>query len=191
MKTAMEFRAGNVIMLGKDPMVVQRAEFSKSGRNASVVKMKLKNLLSGTATETVYRADEKFELVMLDRGKDLDWFGSPTIVALTIAAFVGLAFFVANEDDLKKFAKAPGASGIENMDEPGGGKRLVQALLRIVGIHLAQRPNRCALHHAQPCRFGQFLAVKPLWQGQRALQRQRTAAVGHDAHGAQGGSVKF
>ena len=40
MKIAQEIRAGNVIMLGKDPMVVQKADFSKSGRNASVVKMK-------------------------------------------------------------------------------------------------------------------------------------------------------
>ena len=46
MKTAQELRAGNVIMVGNDPMVVQKAEYSKSGRNASVVKMKLKNLLS-------------------------------------------------------------------------------------------------------------------------------------------------
>jgi catechol 2,3-dioxygenase-like lactoylglutathione lyase family enzyme len=38
--------------------------------------------------------------------------------------FIGLAFFVESEDDLKKFAKAPGASGIENLDEPGGGKRV-------------------------------------------------------------------
>jgi len=48
-------------------MVVQKAEFNKSGRNASVVKMKLKNLLSGSGTETVYRADEKFDLVQLER----------------------------------------------------------------------------------------------------------------------------
>ena len=67
MKIAQEIRAGNVIMVGNDPLVVQKAEFSKSGRNASVVKMKLKNLLSGSATETVYRADEKFELVQLER----------------------------------------------------------------------------------------------------------------------------
>ncbi|MGE0875834.1 MAG: elongation factor P [Burkholderiales bacterium] len=67
MKIAQDIRTGNVIMVGKDPLVVQKAEYSKSGRNASVVKMKLKNLLSGTATETVYRADEKFEIVVLDR----------------------------------------------------------------------------------------------------------------------------
>jgi len=67
MKIAQEVRAGNVIMVGKDPMVVQKAEFNKSGRNASVVKMKLKNLLSGSATETVYRADEKFDVIQLER----------------------------------------------------------------------------------------------------------------------------
>jgi elongation factor P len=67
MKIAQELRAGNVIMVGKDPLVVQRAEFNKSGRNASVMKMKLKNLLTGSTSETVYRADEKFDVVVLDR----------------------------------------------------------------------------------------------------------------------------
>jgi elongation factor P len=67
MKTAQEVRAGNVIMIGSEPMVVQKAEFTKSGRNASVVKMKLKNLLSNSGTETVYRADEKFDVVQLER----------------------------------------------------------------------------------------------------------------------------
>ncbi len=32
--------------------------------------------------------------VMLDRGKDLDWFGSGTVVALAVVAVVALAFFV-------------------------------------------------------------------------------------------------
>ena len=67
MKTAQELRVGNVIMVGKDPFVILRAEFNKSGRNASVVKMKLRNLLSGSGTETVYRADEKFDVVTLER----------------------------------------------------------------------------------------------------------------------------
>ncbi len=67
MKIAQEVRAGNVIMLGKDPMVVQKAEFSKSGRNASVVKMKMRNLLTGAPSESVYRADDKFEMVVLER----------------------------------------------------------------------------------------------------------------------------
>jgi len=81
MKIAQEIRAGNVIMVGKDPLVVQKAEFSKSGRNASVVKMKLKNLLSGSATETVYRADEKFEMVMLERKEvKYSYFAEPSYV---------------------------------------------------------------------------------------------------------------
>ena len=67
MKTAQELRVGNVIMVGKDPLVILRAEFNKSGRNASVVKMKLRNILSGSTTETVYRADEKFDVVTLER----------------------------------------------------------------------------------------------------------------------------
>jgi len=67
MKTAQEVRVGNVIVIGKDPMVVQKAEFNKSGRNASVVKMKLRNLLSGSGTETVYRADEKLDVVQLEK----------------------------------------------------------------------------------------------------------------------------
>lgn len=67
MKTAQELRAGNVFMVGSEPMVVQKAEYTKSGRNASVVKMKMKNLLTGAGTETVYRADDKFDVVVLDR----------------------------------------------------------------------------------------------------------------------------
>ncbi|MSQ04913.1 MAG: elongation factor P [Nitrosomonadaceae bacterium] len=66
MQIAKELRAGNVVMVGNEPMVVQKADFTKSGRNASVVKMKLKNLLSDAVTESVYRADEKFDIVVLD-----------------------------------------------------------------------------------------------------------------------------
>ena len=38
--------------------------------------------------------------------------------------FVGLAFFVEDEDALKRFARVPGATGVESIDEPGGGKRV-------------------------------------------------------------------
>lgn len=67
MKIAQELRAGNVIMVGKDPMVILKAEYNKSGRNAAVVKMKMKNLLSDAPLEAIYRADDKFETVMLER----------------------------------------------------------------------------------------------------------------------------
>ncbi len=38
--------------------------------------------------------------------------------------FVGLAYYAEREDDLKRLAKAPGASDVEAIDEPGGGKRV-------------------------------------------------------------------
>jgi catechol 2,3-dioxygenase-like lactoylglutathione lyase family enzyme len=38
--------------------------------------------------------------------------------------FIGFAYHAADEDDLKRLAKLPGASGIETVDEPGGGKRV-------------------------------------------------------------------
>ena len=81
MKTAQELRAGNVFMVGNDPMVVLKAEYSKSGRNASVVKMKMKNLLTGAPSETVYRADDKFDVVQLDRKEvTYSYFADPMYV---------------------------------------------------------------------------------------------------------------
>jgi elongation factor P len=81
MKTAQELRAGNVVMVGTDPLVVQKAEFQKSGRNSSVVKMKFKNLLTGSGSETVYKADEKFEIVTLDRKEcTYSYFADPMYV---------------------------------------------------------------------------------------------------------------
>ena len=81
MKTAQELRAGNVFMVGSDAMVVLKAEFSKSGRNASVVKMKMKNLLTGTPSEAVYRADDKFDTVQLDRKEvTYSYFADPMYV---------------------------------------------------------------------------------------------------------------
>ena len=68
-------------MVGNDPMVVQKSEYNKSGRNAAVVKMKLKNLLTGAATESVYKADEKFDVVVLDRKQcNYSYFADPMYV---------------------------------------------------------------------------------------------------------------
>jgi elongation factor P len=81
MKTAMELRVGNVIMIGNDPLVVQKAEYNKSGRNSAVVKMKFKNLLTDAPSESVYKADDKFELVVLEK-KDVtySYFADPLYV---------------------------------------------------------------------------------------------------------------
>jgi len=81
MKTAQELRAGNVIMIGNDPMVILKAEYSRSGRNGSVVKMKMKNLLTNSAKETVYSADDKFDQIILDRKEcTYSYFADPMYV---------------------------------------------------------------------------------------------------------------
>ena len=81
MKIAQELRSGNVVMVGTDAMVVLKAEYTKSGRNSSVVKMKLKNLLTGSGTESVYKADDKFDVVVLEK-KDVtySYFADPLYV---------------------------------------------------------------------------------------------------------------
>ncbi|SFN38510.1 translation elongation factor P (EF-P) [Formivibrio citricus] len=81
MKTAQELRAGNVIMVDGQPLVVQKAEYNKSGRNSAVVKMKMKNLLTDAPSEAVYKADEKFDVVVLDK-KDCtySYFADPMFV---------------------------------------------------------------------------------------------------------------
>jgi elongation factor P len=81
MKLAQELRTGNVIMMGKDPMVVVRAEYNKSGRNSAVVKAKLKNLLNASGTETVFKADEKFDVLVLDKKEvTYSYFADPMYV---------------------------------------------------------------------------------------------------------------
>ena len=81
MKTAQEIRIGNVVMVSGEPMVIVKTEFSKSGRNASVVKMKMKNLLTDAGQEAVYRSDDKFEMVLLDRKEaTYSYFADPLYV---------------------------------------------------------------------------------------------------------------
>ncbi|MFT3735453.1 MAG: elongation factor P [Rhodocyclaceae bacterium] len=81
MKIAQELRSGNVVMVGADALVVQKTEYSKGGRNAAVVKMKFKNLLSGAGSEGVYKADDKFEVVQLDRKEvTYSYFADPMYV---------------------------------------------------------------------------------------------------------------
>ena len=67
MKTAQEMKANSVALIDGHPWLIQKAEFTKSGRNSAIVKMKLKNLINGSKTETVYKADDKMEPVILDR----------------------------------------------------------------------------------------------------------------------------
>jgi elongation factor P len=81
MKIAQELRAGNVVMIGRDPMVILKAEYNKSGRSSAVVKMKFKNLLSNSGTESVYKADDKFEVVQLEKKEcTYSYFSDPMYV---------------------------------------------------------------------------------------------------------------
>src|SRR4029079_13597869 len=73
---------------------------------------------------------ENFGLVKSDRTNNALYYrGTDAVHHLHITEkgdpkFVGMAYHAASEDDLKTLAKVPGASGIENLDEPGGGKRV-------------------------------------------------------------------
>jgi elongation factor P len=67
MKLAQEIRAGNVIMQGKDPMVVLKTEYSRGGRGAATVRIKMKSLLNGFGQETVFKADDKMDQIILDK----------------------------------------------------------------------------------------------------------------------------
>ena len=67
MKVAQEIRAGNVIMHSTAPWVVLKTEYSRGGRNAATVRMKLKSLLNNKATELVFKADDKMDQIVLDK----------------------------------------------------------------------------------------------------------------------------
>ena len=81
MKLAQEIRAGNVIMQGKDPMVVLKTECSRGGRGAATVRMKMKNLLTGGGSEVVFKADDKLDQIVLDKKEcSYSYFADPMYV---------------------------------------------------------------------------------------------------------------
>jgi elongation factor P len=81
MKTAQELRVGNIVLVNNEPLVVQKNEYNKSGRNSAVVKFKFKNLLSDAASEGIYKADDKFEVVQPDRREcTYSYFADPMYV---------------------------------------------------------------------------------------------------------------
>lgn len=81
MKIAQELRVGNVVMIGNDPMVIVKTEYNKSGRNAAVVKMKMKNLLTEAPSENVYNAQDKFDVIVLEKKEvTYSYFADPTYV---------------------------------------------------------------------------------------------------------------
>lgn len=81
MKIAQEIRAGNVIMNSGQPWVVLKTEYSRGGRNSATVRMKLKSLLNNQGTETVFKADDKMDQIILEK-KDCtySYFADPMYV---------------------------------------------------------------------------------------------------------------
>ena len=81
MKLAQEIRACNVIMQGKDPMVVLKTEYSRGGRGAATVRIKMKNLLNGGGAEVVFKADDKMDQIILDKKEcTYSYFADPMYV---------------------------------------------------------------------------------------------------------------
>ena len=83
MKIAQEIRAGNVIMHGKDPMVVLKTEYARGGRGAATVRMKLKSLIGNFGTENVFKADDKIDNVILDKKEcTYSYFADPMYICM-------------------------------------------------------------------------------------------------------------
>jgi catechol 2,3-dioxygenase-like lactoylglutathione lyase family enzyme len=98
------------------------------------------------------------------------------------AAFLGLGWYAKSENDLKVLARMPGASGIEHIDAPGGGK-----LVRL------QDPNGYSVEVVHGIEQPQAIQVtpRPLNSGYQPLNRAgmlmrvevAPAAVKRIAHG--------
>jgi elongation factor P len=81
MKIAQELRSGNVIQINNDPWVVLKAEYNKGGRSSATMRLKMKNLLTGSNQETVYKADDRFELQILEKKEvNFSYFADPLYV---------------------------------------------------------------------------------------------------------------
>jgi elongation factor P len=79
--TAGELNPGNVVMVDKNPLVVMKKSITRSGRNAAICKLRLRNLMTGGNSETVVKAEEKLEIVVLEK-KDCtySYFAAPNHV---------------------------------------------------------------------------------------------------------------
>ena len=67
MKPAKEVRVGNIIMVDGKPFIVLRSDVNGSSRTGFTYKWKMKNLLTDSPLENVFRGDDKFDVVVLDK----------------------------------------------------------------------------------------------------------------------------
>lgn len=61
-----DIKPGVSFILDGQPFIALKSEFSKSGRNAAVMKLKIRNLFTGQIIESVYKAADKVEEIVLD-----------------------------------------------------------------------------------------------------------------------------
>jgi elongation factor P len=65
--TAGELQSGNVVIVDKNPFVVMKKSITRSGRNAAICKLRLRELMTGRNTETVVKSEEKMDMVVLEK----------------------------------------------------------------------------------------------------------------------------
>jgi len=67
MKAAKEVRVGNIVMIDGKPFILLRSDVNGSSRTGFTYKWKMKNLLTDAPLENVFRGDDKFDVVVLDK----------------------------------------------------------------------------------------------------------------------------
>ncbi len=81
MKPAKEIRVGNIIMVDSKPMIILRSDVNGSSRTGFTYKWKMKNLLTNSPQENVFRGDDKFDVVVLDKKEvTYSYFADPLFV---------------------------------------------------------------------------------------------------------------
>jgi len=69
MKEAQDLRVGNCVKIGNDLHIILKYAYIKGARGASTCRIKMRNLFTNGVSDTVYRASDKFDLVVLERKK--------------------------------------------------------------------------------------------------------------------------
>jgi elongation factor P len=69
MKTAFYARTGTVLKISNELFIVLKHEAHRGGRGATNVKMRMKNLMTGSVVDRVFDGEEKLEDVTLQRSK--------------------------------------------------------------------------------------------------------------------------
>jgi elongation factor P len=67
MKAAKEVRVGNIVMIDGKPFILLRSDVNGSSRTGFTYKWKMKNLLTNSPLENVFRGDDKFDVVVLEK----------------------------------------------------------------------------------------------------------------------------